>query len=87
MQLNQILSNEVLQEVHRIGAGYIYNDYSGNGKWGKIFNVLHRADCHKVLRMNVNYPKYYFDTLAEAEEFINNLRGNNWKKCDDCLHN
>ena len=43
--MKEILNDEEFFEVIEKGEGYIYNDFSGQGKSGNLYNILHSANC------------------------------------------
>jgi len=82
-----IKSNAELEQIHSVGEGFIYNDFSRKGSSGKDYNVLHLASCGWVARSNVNVPKYFFSNIGEAIEWLRKNRGEegtNWKCCGTC---
>ena len=68
--MKRVQSDEELQELHRIGKGLIYNDFSGMGSAGSDYNVLHAADCTWIARTNTNVAKYFFNDVEEAIEWL-----------------
>ena len=85
--MKEVHSDAELQQLHTIGKGLIYNDYSGDGTWGFQYNVLHDASCRHIRKANVKYPKLFFDTLPEAIAWLSSNRGQesvNWKRCGTC---
>lgn len=85
--MRQITSEEELDELRVAAAGLIYNDFSGLGSGGAQYNVLHAADCRWVAQSNTNVRKLFFESLAEAIEWLNANRGaegKNWKRCGSC---
>jgi len=68
--------------------GFIYNDYAGqtpNGAAGG--NVLHPAGCHHLKGIPLTYPKFYFEDLSEACEWLRQNRGEEgkgWRRCYKC---
>ena len=82
-----VIDDKELSTLHKLGAGLIYNDFSGLGSTGAKYNVLHKADCHWVLRSNTNVRKVLFDTLVDATRWLVGNRGaegENWKRCGTC---
>ena len=85
--MRQIASQKELEELHVAAAGLIYNDISGLGTGGAQYNVVHAADCPWVARSNTNIRKLFFESLAEAIEWLEANRGpegRNWKCCGSC---
>lgn len=86
--MRKIESDSKLRQLQTIGEGFIYNDFSRRGASGKDYNVLHASACGWLSRTNVNVPKYFFDTIDEATNWLNKNRGKegiNWKRCGTCL--
>lgn len=57
------------------------------GPRGKDYNVLHSVYCRWVVKSNVNVPKYFFNNIEEAMEWLLKNRGEegkNWKRCGTC---
>ena len=82
-----IKSNAELEQLHSVGRGLIYNDFSRKGPSGKDYNVLHAASCGWVARSNVNVSKIFFSSIGEAIEWLRKNRGEegkNWKRCGAC---
>jgi len=80
-------SQAELEELHDLGRGFIYNDYSGLGSYGKDFNVLHEADCVWVPKSKASIRKYFFNDIDRAIEWLEKNRGKegkNWKRCGTC---
>lgn len=85
--MRQITDDAMLQEFHERGAGYIYNDFAGMEGDGARYNVLHAASCYWNAKSNTNIPKYFFENLEEAEQWLEEYRGaegENWKRCGSC---
>lgn len=82
-----IKSDAELEQIHSVGEGLIYNDFSRKGPSGKKYNILHAVYCRWVLKSNVNVPKYFFSDIDEAIEWLRKNRGDegkNWKRCGTC---
>jgi len=82
----RINTDEELFRLHKIGHGFIFN-YFTNGKDANKYNVLHAAGCDWISNSNTKVKKYFFKTLAEAEEWlVINLgkQDEKWKKCSTC---
>lgn len=90
--MKTIRSNSELEKLHSAGVGLIYNDYSGRGRTGKDYNVLHAASCTFVLMSKVKgstriIHKYFFSDIDEAIKWLRRNRGKegkNWKRCGVC---
>ena len=85
MVIKRIETDAELKRLHNIGDGFIYNDYSGRGATGKEYNILHVAFCNWVTRSKAHIPKYFFNTIDEAINWLSINRGDNWKRCGTCL--
>lgn len=82
-----VINDKELSTLHQLGAGLIYNDFSGMASTGAKYNVLHKAGCRWVLRSNTNVRKVFFDTVADATIWLRDNRGaegENWKRCGTC---
>lgn len=85
--MRQIKSQHELDQIHRSGSGFIYNDFSRKGASGKKLNVVHRADCRWIKKTKITVPKYFFDTFDEAFSWLGQNRGKEdagWKQCGTC---
>lgn len=85
--MQRIKSQQELDKIHHSRLGYIYNDYSGKGASGNRYNVLHRADCRWIKNTKISVPKYFFDTVDEADAWLVQNRGQEgvgWKQCGTC---
>lgn len=82
-----IKNDDELKQLHLLGKGFIYNDYSGNIPSGALGNVLHLAECTNVGRSSTKYPKVFFEDIGEAAKWISNERGpegSRWRRCVCC---
>ena len=87
MKLRIVSDDSDLARLHFAGAGLIYNDFSGLGRTGAQYNVLHHAGCQWITRSNTNVRKLFFDSLPEAVAWLSESRGAegmNWKRCKTC---
>jgi len=75
--VKQIENDNQLQEIHKNGQGFVFNDFSGK-------RVLHKASCGWVIRCNTKIPKMFFKDKNEAFEWLQTNRGMNWKSCCTC---
>ncbi len=75
--MKQIENDIQLQEIHKNGQGFVFNDFSGK-------RVLHKASCGWVIRCNTKVPKIFFEDKNEAIKWLQANRGMNWKSCDTC---
>ena len=82
--MRKIKDSRDYQQIQDLGQGFVYNDFSPSGSQPDD-NILHKASCRWLKRSNLNVDKYYFNTLAEAEEWLNKHRGDDWRKCRTCL--
>ncbi len=82
--MEEITSEQRWREILRDGAGFVFNDFSGDGSTGKRYNVLHEARCPYLGRANLAVPKYFFGDRREADEWLNRQRQENWKPCGTC---
>lgn len=76
------------QRIQDDGVGYVYNDFSPSGSHGGDDNILHLASCRWLDLSNLNVDKYFFNTLIEAEIWLESHRGEegeSWRKCRTCL--
>jgi hypothetical protein len=83
--MRAVLDEEKLAEIRSSQSGFLFNDFSPTGD--PAYNVLHWAGCRWLARMNMGVAKIYFETLAEAEDFLNEARGPEnvgWKRCATC---
>lgn len=83
----QVTQDDVLRQLHEKGQGFLYNDFSGLGATGHLYNVLHAARCPWVPRSNTNVPKLFFFTLEAARAWLTEARGEEgvgWKRCRTC---
>ena len=83
--MEKIISNDELNDLHKKGKGYIYNDYGT-----KKGNLLHKTRCYvcnpKYKKgMRVPPPKYYFNTIEKAKECLDKNRPNNYGFAGCCL--
>ena len=87
-KMNLIKSDSELQQLHFIGKGLIYNDFSRRAPSGKKYNILHAAWCPWLEKANVNVPgKYFSENADEAIAWLRKNRGKeglNWKRCGKC---
>jgi len=82
-----ITSDAELQHLHSVGAGFIYNDFSGKGSSGNKYNVLHIAYCRTISGADLSAPKYFFSDIDKAIAWLRKNRGEegkNWKRCGTC---
>ena len=82
--MRKVKDSRDYQQIQDLGQGFVYNDFSPSGKSGD-WNILHRASCRWLKQSNLNVDKYYFNTLNEAETWLNSNRGDGWRKCRTCL--
>ena len=82
--MRKVIDSKDYQRIQDLGQGFIYNDFSPSGSQPD-FNLLHRASCRWLQRSNLNVDKYFFNSLQEAESWLNNTRGDAWRKCRTCL--
>lgn len=82
--MKEIETDAQLQVIHKAGEGFIFNDFSGIGKSGKEYNILHKASCSWVLKSNTNVHKIFFENEIEALEWLDAKRKANWKTCGTC---
>lgn len=76
-----------LAQLHQLGLGFIYNDYSGPRPSGAQYNVLHTAKCQFVGNSNTRYPKIFFKDLIAAVNRLSEYRGGEgtgWRRCSCC---
>lgn len=84
--MNRIYSRSELISIHKQVVGFVYNDFGTATNWNEYeFNVLHKASCTHIKRMTVTHPKYFFESLDEAEAWLNANRPGKWHKCNTCL--
>lgn len=76
--MKKIENDKQLQEIHKNGQGFVFNDFSGK-------RVLHNASCVWVIRCNTKVPKMFFEDKNEAIKWLQANRGMNWKSCDTCI--
>jgi hypothetical protein len=92
--MHQVQANAELEAIHRIGAGFVFNDFT-SGPAGASDNVLHLAGCPWVGRMlyraepqrRPSVRKIFFTTINEAHWWLAANRGpegRGWKPCDTC---
>lgn len=82
--MKEIESDTQLQEIHDRGQGFVFNDFSGLGKSGTEYNILHKASCSWVLKSNINVHKIFFENEVEAIDWLDAKRRANWKPCKTC---
>jgi hypothetical protein len=83
-----VLSEDEFKKRRRAGKGFIYNDFSGRGAGGAKYNLLHYADCETLERANASIPKFHFESLLEAEAWLESNRGakdEQWRQCGTCF--
>ncbi|VVB90321.1 Uncharacterised protein [uncultured archaeon] len=73
-----------LLEIHKLGRGFIFNDFSGRAPSGREYNILHNASCSWILKCNTNVHKLFFEDEIEAIEWLSTNRVSNWKLCGTC---
>ena len=88
--MNMKISNWVeLEDIIKSGRGFIYNDFGTVNNWNQEeFNKLHRASCIHLKRMTPGSAEwtYRFDTLKEAEEWLeSNRKSDGYSYCKTCL--
>jgi len=81
---------EELDNILNAKKGFIYNDFGTVNKWNmKEFNKLHKASCYhlkqKMTPGSADWT-YYFDSLKEAEAWLeNNRKDDGYSICKSCL--
>jgi hypothetical protein len=83
----EVTDDDALRQLHEKGLGFIYNDFSGLGATGNLYNVLHAARCPWVPRSNTKVHKFFFPTLDAARAWLTSERGEEdvrWKRCRTC---
>lgn len=84
--MKKIITLLELRKISNRGEGYIYNDFGTETNWNEYeFNVLHKASCRHIKLMTITQSKYYFESLDEAENWLNINRPKKWHKCSTCL--
>jgi hypothetical protein len=92
--MHRILTNAELADLHGVGAGYVFNDFT-SGPSGARDNVLHGAWCPWIERMldrtapdeQPSVRKIFFGSLPEALSWLASNRGpesRGWKCCATC---
>lgn len=82
--MRKIIAVQDYQRIQDRGSGFVYNDFSPSGAQGD-FNILHLASCRWLKRSNLRVDKYFFNSHAEAEEWLDKKRPRGWRKCRTCL--
>lgn len=82
--MRKIKQQDDYQEIQNLGEGFVYNDFSPSGSQSDD-NILHLASCRWLKLSNLNVDKYFFNSLKEAESWLNDRRGDGWRKCRTCL--
>lgn len=86
--MRQLTSQTELEQIHKLGTGFIYNDYAGTtGASASKFNLLHRASCTWIKKTNLKVPKYYSETQEAAVAWLEQNRGREgvrWRWCKTC---
>jgi len=86
--MKTIETNEELLRINSVGRGFVFNDYGKVAGRQHEWSVLHSADCDHLLKAEVTTPKYFFDSLDEALEWLREeqrVEGEGWKRCGTCL--
>ena len=84
----RIKDDKELMNKHNRGDGYIYNDFGDATNWNpEDFNKLHKASCRWVKNMNTSFPKYHFETLEEATDWLHVHRPRRYSFCGTCMKN
>lgn len=74
--MHSIQDNVELADLQKAGIGFISNLRNDGMK-------LHCADCHAVSAViSVAFPKYYFETYAEAVQWLDKTCV--WSRCGTC---
>ena len=82
--MRKVNDSKDYQRIQDEGVGCVYNDFSPSGSQGD-WNILHKASCRWLGQSNLNVDKYFFNTLIEAETWLETHRGEDWRKCRTCL--
>lgn len=82
--MKDIETDAQLQVIHKAGEGFIFNDFSGSGKGGKEYNILHKASCIWVIKSNTSVHKIFFENEIAAIEWLDEKRRENWRACGTC---
>ena len=82
--MRKVIDSKDYQRIQDLGQGFIYNDFSPSGSQADE-NILHRASCPWLKKSNLSVDKYYFNSLSEAERWLKDHRGDDWRKCRTCL--
>ena len=82
--MRKINSMDDYKRILLVGTGYIYNDFSPSTAQAD-YNILHLASCRWLKRSNLGVDKYFFNSLIEAEEWLDKKRSHGWRKCRTCL--
>ena len=76
-----------LVALREAGTGVLYNDFSPTGRSPEM-NVLHRATCRSLSRMNLGVTKWVADDEAAAVSWLVAERGVEdvvWHRCPTCF--
>jgi hypothetical protein len=86
--MKKIMTQTELEQLHKSGKGFIYNDYAGpSGTSASKYNLLHRTDCPWIKRTNLNVAKHYAETQEVAVAWLEQNRGREgvrWRWCKTC---
>jgi hypothetical protein len=73
--VRDVRDNLDLADLQNTGIGFISNARHDGGK-------LHRAGCDAVGAMvSADYPKKFFETYAEAAQWLDEKYGSGWHRC------
>ena len=83
--MTRIKDDRELKNGHAKGHGFVYNDFGDATGWNpENFNKLHKASCRWVRKMKTSTPKYFFETLNEALDWLHTHRPGRYSLCNSC---